>query len=754
MADIQANGTNWNDVIGSASESLNEAFDEKMYDRLFDENGLLTQHMYRVDGDNYVEGVDSAHPDWHPTSMFVNARVNKTRVTRAFEETGINGNSFHELLVATILKTTNTTTSLKQFGDPLRSRSIIKKIVEDLVPKGGLSAKDHAIDLLSLMEAVDDHSALSDDLLRLVQIVYASVLYENGYLKTMMPFKKVLVEKKISISFDEFQFAYMMDNLRDEFKKIDLDLGEANLKTNHHSDRVRPSILVTQLQNVFDSIITAITFVLDTRVYLIDALFYTSQMARNLQENVPIEVRAKALALASNWSLVEFGLTIPVKQIKVKDYRAEQAVTKLENFIAAQSDYIRVVRFSAIAANVDVKTTHNGVSGHIESVTLTTKRNRVAGRDVFTKTGELLGYSKLLVHSELQSQLDGLYPADHEPLPRDMVERHLIMVTNSCDFLTRVVMDFTALQDEDRNLFALSVAIMRAHQISFVHSGSQQGKNAEIQPVFYVRPTEKVHGVETQVNLNDELRTLDPREVILLTGSGKGEASEALEGFHAQLQLDKDVTNYVDYSELTSITPLDEPIYTRTLEYVTKNEEDGEQIVEHKLQETPVSMLRISHVDNLLSSSSITNAEDDKLCYRIFMTAWAWAKLQRQIASDQGAKTEVESINSMIRTVVGDAASNIIRFTATSTIASRVVEDVVRQFANAQGIYKTYSRLYGDEKTMLNIRTYVAGTLITHFSGLTSSEVNHIMNTVDDTTSINDRLYATILADITRRPEY
>jgi hypothetical protein len=749
MTDLKANGSNYEEIFGQASEVMENAFEDSsednMFKQLFDKNGELTPHFYRVDGGSYQSGKDDAHPSFRLTTVLLNSRMNKTRHVMAYNDAGLSSPDFREQLIAVAMEKGLNKTNTDVLK-PLEDRAITKRIISDLVPKGGIQSKDKSLDIVSVYDAVKDATNLDDSILRLVSTVYISVLNENGYIHDFLDLKKVMVDRELAIDFERFTNVYMISHLKNDFDTLDLDMGDANLKKNFR-DRVRPNIITSNLDRVFNNVVMVLRSLLDHKAYLTDALYYTTQMAQGNIENVPEEVRAGCLSLSQTWNLLEYGIKLPIGSIKPQPYRAYKAVDKLTKFLVEKNDFIQPTPISEIASFVRVDATRNLVSDEIESIIMSTDRNRVDGRDVFIKMGDLMGFDKLMTQPELQNDLDALYPSAHEAFPKEMVLRGITLAASSCDFLGRVVMDFTSLREYDRDMFAMSVAVTRSSKVTFSREGTvKQGARAEITLIYYVKPTERLYGVVTGVNLNDELRTTEPREVIMLTGATVTEPA-VMEGYHAKLLLNDDAINFIDISEVTNISDINEPAYKSSI--VRPGSKD--QSIDLEL--SPLEMLRQDKIENLCCSSSITNAEDDLISYRLFLASWALLKIQKAQSQENDEDEDVPAIESAMSSLVGDAASEFILFTATSTVASHVVEDVVRIVANREGLFKGHTRLYGDERLMLQIRTYVAGILVAHFSGLTSKQVKRALNVIKDSSSENDRFFNNMLRTITKLPK-
>jgi hypothetical protein len=733
MSDIKATGDNYESVFGDSAPLVEPAMKAYGLDTWVGPEGTLPPHIHRVDGLSYTGGKDSSHPDLRIDSFLLNARAYKTRSLYIHDKAGIRGESFAENLAYYASQGEKLTLNVAKMAT---DNDYIRKITNDLIPTNGVSKTDKFLPTMEIHGAVVRHASSLDfdankEDLRMMSAILISILDHNGYVDDFADMKKVVIDDSLSVTARDFERAFLAHELSRDLDSISLDMREAMLSKGDRS-RVRPAIVASDLDRVLSRIVMILRSALDKRHLLRSALWYATQMAMGNIEAVPINVRSRALELASNWNIIEYGAVLNQTYIKPKDHLADDAVESVMHFIN-NSKMVEVMRATDLARHVRVSVTRNPEHGHVESVVLDSRRERVNGRDIFHNAGSIAGFDKLYVEPQVQDGVTGLLQGSDEILPHDTVLARLVDALAQVDFANRLVLDFTAVRQYDRDVLVAAVAITRSHKVKFAHTSKDVGnKRAKVALVYYVQPTERLTGAAATVNLLDELRTLDAREVIAVTGpSADGEVS-TLPGYDCTLKLDESEVNYVDVSGLEFIQTLAEPIYTTTIQTAK-----GQDV---NFSTTPLEMLDMKELDSVYSTFSMTNYEDDVLTIRMFMSAWMVLGMQKE------STPEVKVIDSFRDHLARLILDHMVDITVNNQVAAITTENLVRQYANSAGVYKNYGRFYSDERVMMSIRMYVASVLMTHLSGASKTEIKVLHQIVNESDTLSKALGSRTIA--------
>lgn len=732
MADIQANGTNWNAIFGEAADDLDAAMDGFDRDKWYGKEGVLTRHFYKVDGLSYTGGSDKGHPDLTLNSCLVNRRRGRPYSIYAHDKSGLKSPNFAETMGQYMIGKTSMNSDLVK---ALNDQDAIGKFVELWALNNGVQKTDRFLGTDDVYTATQDSfNGYAVEEKRIMAPIMMAILDYNGYITNYAEMKTIHIETETGVKLDHFEKAFVAHELSKSLGTVGLDMGDANLSTSNR-ERIRPRTIVSSLITVCARIAMHVMQAYNYRTMVRTALHYVYKIAEGAIEDVPMSVQAQALTLASNWTLIEYGAQLTPSKIKAQEYMAVESIQLLTEFLQ-QSEIIEVMRATELAQHVRVAVTRDIENGFVESVIMDTRHNRQEGRDVFYKAGKIGPFSKLYVEPAVKSGIDGLFKGNEEVLPHEQVRNGLIDTMANVSYANRLVMDFTAATDYDRNLFATAVAVTRAKKVRYIHANDRRDeKRAAISLVFYVKPTERLTAAAAPANLLDEIRTIDPREVIALTGETSDSMVER-PGFDATLKLDGANLNYVDVSEVKLMQELSKPLYTTEI--------DVNGFMPFEVTTTPMHMLDLGDRDEVYSTFSSTNYEDDILTIRMYMASWMTLRLQEEQTPNEKA-IEVFKIN-MARTVM----THMVELTLNNSIASMSTDSLVREFANRQGVTRSYGRFYSDERIMLVIRMYVASVLMIHLSGASQDEIKALHKIVTDTNILTRSLGTKVVESLSR----
>jgi hypothetical protein len=689
---------------------------------LSDEEGQLTDHLSVVDPSSYETGNDSAHPGFQITSFLLNRRLHRARSIFVHDRSGMTGENFIETLANYAM--TNPS-YVKDLSRALSDDRAITNISNVMTTQRGLKQANKMHATLPVIEYIQDAWKFEDlKILSPIQTILLTIFDDNGYVHEHEDMRKVVVDSTVAISATQFEASYAAYHLSKKFGTVSTDLKEANLTSDHHRI-VSSSILKSELTVKLAMVAAILREAVSYKNHLNSALFYIAKMAKGEKEVVPLAARTTAETLGQYWNLVEFATKVHPTTVSPKEWEAEHMMAQLFEFVE-NSEMIEVRRVADIASFVQVDVTRDPHDRDIEQVLLTTKRARANKREVYYNSGQLAGFDKLFVEKPVQEATDALFAADAAILPQGLVKDRFLDAIAQLDNGAGVVYNFTSTDPLDRKMFAAAVALQRTKRVNMAYkTPTIQGPNAEVELVYYVRPTEIIAGIETERNRIDEFRTTDPHVVIALTG-GQNSTKE-LPGYDTTLHLDPSRLNMVDLTSYDYTIELDKPLYKATIE-ATK---EGKPVT---FSNTPLDLLNLKELDNVYATYSASNRDDDRLTVRMMMMTWAALDIA---ALDSNYKAGVEAFRSTVARV-------ILEHWVDSTLhnpAAQVATDVlVRQYANGQKVYRNFGRFYADERVMLNVRMYIAAMQYCHFLGLTVDEVKAINQIVVDSDALTRSL--------------
>jgi hypothetical protein len=276
---------------------------------------------------------------------------------------------------------------------------------------------------------------------------------------------------------------------------------------------------------------------------------------------VPVDLQDPILELCNNYSLMSYALET-VRPIPPKHdvMILLQAIADINDFLR-NSSHVSVPTVKALAAHVNVAVSRSKKTDFVESVLLTTDRSKANGRDVFVKYDNIGPFETIYAQNDLALAVEGLMASDSDVFPQDEVNDALLNAVSEQPLVKGLVMDFTAINEYDRDLLAAVVAISRSTRVVV-----QPGVNSADSPslIYTCRPNQKIAGIDQAIVLDDTFTTDDPREVIALTGEQKAQYSFA--GFNCQLRLDNEGRNLIQIeNEDAFIVQLDNPLYKSTI---------------------------------------------------------------------------------------------------------------------------------------------------------------------------------------------
>jgi hypothetical protein len=731
-----------NAIFGDNAEALEDVFPKRPEQRSYwlGDQGVLP-HFHHVDGETYTSGKDAVHSRLRITSFLVNRWTDKPRTIYVFDKAGIQGDTFAEVLAEHARKAS----SSKSLVHQLNNTKLADVIIDELIPSRGVSGNDKFLSAASVanatVKACSREKVPAEDV-PVLTAVFVAMMNDNGYVADFEDMKKVVVSKERMVNLKMFERAYLSDYVAMKMRNSSLKFQTATYMSSGSDSRHRftPNMIKTEAYRVLSDL--AITFrkAVSQRRKLHTALIYALAMARGYVEQVPESAQDTSLQLASCFNLLDFATQLPDASPTVEGWEAATAVEDVVSFLT-RSSIIAMVTASELASSVNVRQTLSEKTGFVQSTLMTTAFQRTAAREIHYNAGDLAGYSKLWVEPEVQDAIDALLPGDATVLPRDKCQAVLESVITQTMLANRVVLDFTSMNQYDRDLLAHAVAMTRATRVSMIGAPTGGGSKSGLVLVYYVVPTRQLEGVEKQVNLNDEFRTIDPREAIAMTG--EQESRTLLAGYDCTLRLDSSSVNYIDLQDADEfLMTLDQPLYATVIE--TDLRDDDQERRSIRFQTTPLRMVNMEDLDHVYSSFSLTNRHDDALILRMFMAANLLLELQSVIDKDQHGLATMKQIMSTV------VMEQMIEITNNNAAADFAVKQLVREYANAHNVTRSFAKFYADERLMLNLRMYVATVLLMHLGGLNRDETEGLHHIVTDTDALATIIGTKLLTSITK----
>lgn len=685
-----------------------------------EKNHELLKHVYRVEPNSFHTGGNEGHPDLRVTTFLVNADAHRVRRFTMLDQGQLHSREFSELLAEAL--EVHSTRKIRQLVD---SDTLIDNIVNEFIPRNGLRLIGKTYTSLYVTNKVIEHCSregYSSALGTLAAYIWVSVMSANHLIDSYDELRQMRYVDTLGISEQMFRTQYIAYFLAKKLSKLDLEQPGMR-REDAGVAIVQRRVFAAWMKEVFSRIAMAFRDAALQRQRYDNALAQIGLVATGDLELVPVSIQNECLQLGSYWNLLAFSIDASRNKTRAtltaSELELERSIQDMIEFLM-KSQQIEGWRATDIANYVTVEPIIDDETGWIESIVMTTERDRAKGREAFYSPSSVGDYRKTYAEPDLSSRIEGLLASDSTVFQTAKLDRLLYTALNQAPVSTSLVYDFTAAHDIDRDIFAAAVALTRSDKVRL--SRDTEG-NYEL--VYSVKPSHRLVTSKNALSLQDMVSTADPRLIIAVTGGVTGKS--LLPGYNCQLQLDTRSRNLVQIRNADFITPFDEPLYVYTLTY--KDEKNAEQSV--RLEHTPLKLLSLDDLfEGAQGTHSMTNREQDMLEIRKIVLAWLSIETAMKKA-DESDIPALDSLRTQLATVVLDNMIDVV-INNPATLAG--LDLVVRQVAAKHGIRRTHRKLYRDEHIVSHIALYVAGIALAHMQGVPVRELtalNHMIDTSD-----------------------